>query len=124
MIRYCLPITTFTEEELHAIQRKFIYLLLPKMGINRHAPRVMIFGPTSRGGREIMDLRVEQPTQHLMTNLGHMQRNDTVGKLLRITLNDTQMETGLEHPFFTYDYNYSTYIAKNTRWRYIWYIVH
>ena len=83
MVRYCLPVSIFKEEELQEIQQKFIYLLLPKLGINRHAPRAMIFGPRSRGGREIMDLRVEQPIQHLLCNLGHMRRDDSVGKLLR-----------------------------------------
>ena len=34
MIRYALPITIFTEEELNEIQKQFKYLLLPKMGIN------------------------------------------------------------------------------------------
>jgi len=56
MIRYCLPVTTFTQEELNKIQKKFIFLLLPKLGINRHAPRIMIYGPTTRGGRGIIDL--------------------------------------------------------------------
>ena len=37
-ISYCLPITVFSEEELHSIQKKFIFLLLPKMGLNRHTP--------------------------------------------------------------------------------------
>jgi len=123
MIRYCLPVTTFTQEELNKIQKKFIFLLLPKLGINRHAPRIMIYGPTSRGGRGIIDLLLEQPLQHLYTNLGHMRRNDNVGKLLRITLNDTQLETGLDKPFFEYPFEIGTYLAKNTRWRYIWYIV-
>ena len=123
MIRYCLPVTTFTEDKLNEIQKKFIYLLLPKLGINRHAPRAMIYGPLLRGGRGIMDLRTEQPIQHIMTNLGHMRRGDSAGQLLRVTLNDTQLETGLERPFFQYDYEYSDYTTTNTRWRYMWYII-
>jgi len=43
-----------------------------------------------------------------------MRRNDSVGKLLRITLNDTQLKTGLEKPFFEYPFEIGTYLAKNT----------
>ena len=42
MIRYALPITNFSSTQLHEIQRKIIFYLLPKMGINRHTPRDMI----------------------------------------------------------------------------------
>jgi len=56
IIRYALPITTFSTEQLHEIQKKFIYLLLPKIGLNRHMPRAVIYGPRKYGGREIMDI--------------------------------------------------------------------
>ena len=34
MITYSMPITMFTENRLYDIQKKFIHLLLPKLGMN------------------------------------------------------------------------------------------
>ena len=124
MIKYALPITTFSKTQLKNIQKRFIHLLLPKMGMNRNMPRAVIFGPRSKGGRELMDLRIVQPSLHITTNTGHMRRNDKAGKLLYTTMSDTQLELGIKTFFLKADpikYNYCT---KNTRWRYLWEFVH
>lgn len=120
IIRYALPITTFNTDQLHEIQKKFIYLLLPKIGLNRHMPRAVIYGPKKYGGREIMDIRLEQPILHYLHNLGHLRRKDMAGKALSITLNDTQLESGLIRPFQEYNSIDTQYVTKNTRWRYFW----
>ena len=92
MIQYPLPLTTFTVNQLHIIQKPIIYQLLPKMGMNRNMPREVIFGPRLFGGREFVDLRPEQPILHLKTTISHMRGGEHVGKTLKITLNDMQAE--------------------------------
>ena len=47
IIRYPLPVTLFTEKECIEIQKPFIHALLPKLGMNRNTPRLVIFGPKS-----------------------------------------------------------------------------
>ena len=44
-IRFPLPVTTFTTTECDAIQKPFIHALLPKLGLNRHTARALIYGP-------------------------------------------------------------------------------
>ena len=122
-VRYCLPITLFTREELHQIQRKFIFLLLPKLGMNRHTPREVVYGPTKFGGRGIMDLRLEQPIQHLRTTIGHIRRGDNAGKALIASRITHQVIAGVENLFYTYNVNDLPYLPSNTRWRYFWSIV-
>ena len=71
--------------------------------MNRHTPRDVIYGPTKYGGRNISDLRIEQPILHLRTNMGHMRRDDNAGKALRATLYDTQIEAGITTPLYQTD---------------------
>ena len=120
MIRYPLPVTMFLARQCHTIQRPFINALLPKLGMNRHTPRVVVYGPKSRGGLELMDLRIEQLAIHWETTRGHMRRQDRAGKGLFITAHDTQIETGSSVPFHELDPKRCDYTTDKTRWRYIW----
>ena len=120
MIRYCFPVTTFSREELHSIQRKFIFLLLPKMGMNQHTPRDVIYGPISRGGRGIMDIRLEQPIIHIETTIGHMRRKDNAGRSLEASYYGHQIVAGTSSPFHTLEPESIPYMPINTRWSYIW----
>ena len=124
IIRYPLPVTMFTDDQCHEIQKPFINALLPKLGINRNTPRVVIYGPKEYGGLELMDLRVEQAVSQWDTTCGHLRRMDRAGKGLHITANDMQVESGSQYPFFTLDPKICKYTTKGTRWSYIWEMAH
>ena len=124
MIQYPLPITTFTTNQLHTIQKPVIFHLLPKLGMNRHMPREVVYGPRPLGGREIMDLRIEQPYLNIKTTLANMRRGEKAGSALLITLRDVQAEIGTSKPFYTLDPNLYGYGDQYTRWRYTWTVNH
>jgi hypothetical protein len=119
-LRFPLPVTTFTEAECHSIQQPFIYQLLPKLGLNRHTPRSVIYGPKLLGGLELMDLRCEQPHLHYQATLGHIRRQDQAGKGLRINISDLQAEIGSAYPVFHLDYTRYNYGTAHTRMQYLW----
>ena len=120
MALYPFPVTMFSTDQLDRMQQKAIYKMLPKLGINRHAPQAMIFGPRRYGGRQITDLQVEQPLSNIMATIGHMRRMDEVGKALIITLRATQVKVGTATPFFCLDPMDHEYVTNNTRWQYTW----
>ena len=120
IIRYPLPVTQFSARQCNKIQQPFINAILPKMGINRHTPRVVIYGPISMGGLEMMDLRIEQVAIQWETTLGHLRRLDRAGRGLHITANDTQIEVGSSTPFFKLDPDSCNYVTPRTRWKYLW----
>jgi hypothetical protein len=120
MIRYPLPVTTFTNAQCIKIQRPFVNIILPKIGLNRNTPRAIIFGPKSLGGLELMDLRVEQIATQWETTRGHMKRLDRAGKGMFITAHDLQVEIGTTKPFFQLDPDELSYTVKRTRWQYLW----
>ena len=120
MIKYPLPVTQFTKKQCHNLQRPVINSLLPKMGLNRKMPRAVIYGPMSLGGRELMDLRIEQVTSQWDATRGHLCRDDRVGHGLRLSLRDHQCIIGSEKLFLNVDPEIYKYGMENTRWRYIW----
>ena len=120
IIRYPLPVTMFTSKQCDTIQKPFINAILPKMGMNRNTPRVVIYGPKVLGGLEIMDLRIEQVAAQWETTSGHLRRMDRAGYGLHITANDLQIETGSSKPFYQLDPERCTYTTDNTRWNYLW----
>ncbi len=120
MIKFPLPVTIFTEKECHNLQKPVIFQLLPKMGLNRHTPRALIYGPRRLGGRELMDLRIEQPVLHWQASLGHLRRRDRVGDGLLITAHDLQIIIGSQTNVFELDPSVYNYGPKNTRWGYFW----
>ena len=120
MIRYPLSLTHFTETQCHNLQRPVIAALLPKMGLNRNMPRAVIYGPMSLGGREIMDLRIEQVTCQWDATRGHLCRGDRAGVGLRLTLHDHQCIIGSEKLFLNLNPNKYNYGITNTRWKFHW----
>ena len=117
---YPYPVTQFTTQELHTIQKGCMKLILPKLGINRNMPRDVIYGPQSLGGRQLTNLTLKQPTLHLRTTLGHLRRKDKLSSMLYATMRDLQLELGVTKPFYTLPPDRYEYVTDNTRWRYTW----
>jgi hypothetical protein len=123
-IRFPLPATSFTTDQCHTLQKPFILHLLAKLGLNRHTPRAIIYGPKSLGGLQLMDLRCEQPMMHYRATLGHLRHQDKAGQGLLINLSDLQASIGSATPVFQLDPTIYNYSATNTRLQYLWHSLH
>ena len=122
-LSFPFPVTLFTTSQCHELQRKYIFHLLPKLGINRHMPRITIYAPMDKGGAQLLDLRVLQPVHQLTTLQQHLRRQDATGQSLVSNAHALQVLLGSSDQFLDLDYaNYSTYIDNNARWCYIWQI--
>jgi hypothetical protein len=55
-LSYSLPATTISEKYLNKISNKLANAILPKLGYNRHFPRVLALGPSRYGGMDLPDL--------------------------------------------------------------------
>ena len=97
-----------------------IHHLLPKIGLNRNTPRVLIYGPKSMGGLELMDLRIEQVATQWETTWGHLRRQDRARHGLYITAHDLQVELGSSTPFYKLDPTTYNYTTGDMRWNYLW----
>ena len=81
-IRWCLPITTFTDKQCNTIQRPMINAALPKLGINRNMPRTVVFGPLRYGGLDILSLSTKQFCNHTKMKISHLRSKSSTGTSL------------------------------------------
>lgn len=73
-IAYALTVGTQTETQLHSIQSPVTHSILPAMGLNRHMPLEIVFGPKELGGLGLRHLRAEQGTAKSIALLKHVRR--------------------------------------------------
>jgi hypothetical protein len=89
---YGTPTTTLTQQGCYNIQKPVVNAILPKMGISRKAPMVIIFGTAHCGGLGLEHLADYQGHSHLQYLMGHLLCDSTTGKLMRSMLDYTQLE--------------------------------
>ena len=99
-IIYPLSITQFKQKECNEIQSKFYKYALPKMGINRHTPRAILFGPIDMGGAGLFDIYVAQAQQHIVQAMYHIRRMDHVGQALLSNLSAYEVTIGSSNELF------------------------
>ncbi len=63
-IKYCLPITKFTQDQCHQLSIPIEKALLPKLGFNRHMPKAVLYGPHKFGGKQLFNVHTEQLIMH------------------------------------------------------------
>ena len=100
---YSLPVITLDPWQLNKIQSRSIPAILNKLGVNKHFPRSVAFGPKDLCGLALLDLSVEQGIQQIQHFMNHTFAQDTVGNMMMIELRALQLESGsglhlLEHP--------------------------
>jgi hypothetical protein len=113
-LAYPLHHTYFTHPQCDAIQSPFINAILPKMGYNRHMPRVVIFGPTEFGGAALADRKVEQAVNHIVNLIVALQKNTIVGQQTKILIATYQRFLGTSTPFFHANPTAFTYRPNNS----------
>ena len=121
MMRYCLPITTFTDKQCNKIQSPFINVFLNKLGMNRHMPRVVVWGPYHLGGLDIMNVVVEQLSLHLFLLLTNIRKGNETGQSMLLAMGMYQITLGCEKPFWDVDPDfYPTQSPDRLSMQYVW----
>ena len=59
-VAFPLGVCHLTNTQLHNLQKKYIPVVLNKMGFPRTYAQAIVFGPTTHGGIGSIDLRIEQ----------------------------------------------------------------
>jgi hypothetical protein len=121
MIRYCLPITTFTDKQCKKIQSPFINAFLNKLKMNRHTPRVVIWGPERYGGLNLMNIEVEQLSSHIFLLLTNIRKGNETGQSMILAMSVYQLTLGCAGPFWDNDPDYyPTHPATHLSLQYVW----
>jgi hypothetical protein len=91
---YPLPALTFSEIECQRLQSPTLAAFLPKIQLNSHIARSIVFGSTRFGGLGIRSLYSIQSLGQLTLFTGHLRAYDKSSKLLHISLSYLQLSVG------------------------------
>ena len=119
-LKYKLLSSTFTETECDHLSQIISGTLFNGFGIQRNCSKVVLYSSHMIGGLNIQHLYQMQGSIKLKMFLWHCRRNDSTGKLLKISMNFTQLEIGIEQPFLESTYSNYNHIITRTWITSIW----
>jgi hypothetical protein len=90
-LSYSLPCTSLTPSQCRHIQAPALATLLPKLHLNRHSPRAVLFSGPRYGGLSLPNLYDDQGIGQLRLLIGHLKLNNDTGLLIRSTLSHLQL---------------------------------
>ena len=111
-LSYSLGTTSLSPTEAKSIQKRALLRILPALGINRHMPRAVVFGPKAHGGLGLRCFHTEQGIQQIELLIGHVRLQDTIGKLFLATLSMHQLTAGISQPILTAPFASLPYLDK------------
>ena len=121
MMRYCLPLTTFSRAECQKIQQPFMGAIINCFGMNRNTKRVVCHGPIHLGGMAIMDIVTEQIASRLHLLMTNVRKGNPMGRAIIHAILMYQVHLGCKRPFFDIDpTSYPTVPASTRSCQYLW----
>jgi hypothetical protein len=103
-LNYPIPCVSLTETQCHHIQAPILEAILPKLHLNRHTPRAVLFAGPRYGGMGIPEKYTDLGYGHLQYLVGHIKIRDDIGQLLLSLITHTQLQVGSSVPFFRLQY--------------------
>jgi hypothetical protein len=73
IVKYCLPTTSITKQQLRKIQQPVITSVLSWLGYNKNMPRSVIHLSATYGGVGLLDLYTEQGCSQVQVMLSHLR---------------------------------------------------
>jgi hypothetical protein len=102
-LNYPIPFVSLTETQCRIIQAPILEAILPKLHLNRHTPRAVLFAGPCYGGLGIPEKYTDLGYGHLQYLVGHIKIGDDFGQLLLCLITHTQLQVGSSVPFFAYN---------------------
>jgi hypothetical protein len=93
-LSYSLPATYIDEKHINSITNKLNYNLLPKLGFNRHFPKVLLTAPTTYGGVNLLNLYDQQGIAHLDIIYRHFHSQTSLTKTIIQATESFQIKSG------------------------------
>jgi hypothetical protein len=110
-MRYSLHAIAVDEEAFEAIQSKIIPTIVQKLGITSKIPTAVRHGPPEMGGLGLTDLRTEGGIEMIRFFRHAVYKDSSVGQLLRLSLQASQLESGLPNPLLENPFLHVKYLT-------------
>ena len=117
---YRLPGSRLTFDECDSIMKIVRPTLLHAMHTQKNMSKTLLQAGdvyVGMGFRHLYDLAAEEKIKFLHM---HLKRNDTTGKLMRISMQITQLQTGLEDVFYNLSFERYSHLVTPTWFTSIW----
>ena len=72
------------------------YLVVPKLGLNRHFPNAVLYRPLKMGGLNFPQFKTVQATRSIMYMMKQLRWNKEIATEIRINIEMTQLMSGRE----------------------------
>ena len=99
---YASALTDILDKTCRKMNSIIDSVILPKLGVNRHMPKAVIYGPVSRGGLNYPQFKTIQTTRSITYMIKQLQWNKDIAKDIRISIETIQLMSGLEEPIMEY----------------------
>jgi hypothetical protein len=103
-LSYPLPALTISEDFCATLQSSTLMAVLPKLYLNRHIARAIVFGPIQYGGLFLPHIYSLQGIGQLSLLVGHLRSHDKTSRLIKISLSHVQLQCSLSTPIFALDF--------------------
>jgi hypothetical protein len=104
---------SLTEVQCSAILSPALNAVLPKLHMNQHKARSIIYGPEKYGGLYLPNVYTLQCVGQLSLFVGHLHSQDKTATLILISMNTLQLLVGSLSPFLQLPYpNYAKWIER------------
>ena len=113
-IRYPLAATAMTTQQSEEVDKSFRKHVLGKLGVVRTAPGTAIYTPIELGGIGLQKTEINQTIDHIKMIIQHGHTDSITGKLIRNTLEQIAIESGLGKSPFYADLTRVNYLTDNT----------
>ncbi|KAL7550562.1 hypothetical protein ACHAWF_015354 [Thalassiosira exigua] len=97
-ITFPFALTRFTKKQLHKLAIIVDNVVLPKMGINRHTPRAVVYGPRELGGIGYPYIGTIQDKRGIAHFVRQIQWGKELATELRILTSHAQLCSGIMQP--------------------------
>jgi hypothetical protein len=124
-INYPLSCTGLTTVQCRFAQAPTLEGLLPKLHLNRHSPRAVLFAGPKLGGLNLPGTTVNQGLSQLTLLIGHTKLGDETGNMIRSFTTHLQLLIGSLTPFSQLSFPlYEKWIDQPFWLTFIWSFLH
>jgi hypothetical protein len=113
-IRYPLAATAMTTQQCEEVDKNLRKHVLGKLGVVRTAPGTVIHAPAELGGIGLHRTEIDQTIDHVKMILQHGHAPTITGKLIRNSLEQLSIESGLGEGPFHADLTKVNYLTERT----------
>ena len=113
-IRYPLAATAMDTKQCQEVDKHLKKQVLGKLGVVRTAPGIVAFSPTQMGGIGLHRTEIDQTIDHVKMILQHSHTNSVTGKLIRNSIEQLAIESGLGGNLLKANLDKINYLTENT----------